>query len=624
MAKTASSIFKTFLLSLLIVGQVHFAYAQTASLLPNAVQQFFDNNGNPLTSGTVTTYIPSTGTLKTTWQDSGKVTPWANPLTLNAAGRPPNDKGIYGDGSYRQLVKDRNGNIIWDQTTSSTGSGSTATTSTGDGDLVGTIKPWAGMTAPNQYAFTYGQELNRTTFATLYTAITSTQAVFCNSGSPILNGLSDTTNFWIGMQVEVSCSGLSFTTIIGKTATTVTMAVNANVTTNVSATFFPWGGGNHTTTFNLPDFRGLIPVGNNNMGGVASANLTTTYYGPAGPDSIGGIGGAQSKTLSLANLPAQTPAGNITSTLIDGGAVFYGFNVPGTNVGFGGVATGGDQRAATAELTINSSFTGTPFPGQSNTAFSGITPSRTANYIIKTTPDTNSASASGVTSLGSMTGDIACGTGILCTGNIISSNVIPLGTSGGIPYYNTTTTVLSSGLLTANQLVLGGGAGTSPATLGSLGTTSTLLHGNAGGAPAFGSVVAADLSAALIANATDYAAGTSSTTLITPSIIYPSETTTTFGTTTTFNFATFINTAVTLTANITTQTLSNVVAGKAGSIRFIQSGAGSFTTVWNSIFKFAGGTTPTLTTGSTTAIDVLSYNCITATYCQATLAKDVK
>lgn len=66
-------------------------------------------------------------------------------------------------------------------------------------------------------------------------------------------------------------------------------------------------------------------------------------------------------------------------------------------------------------------------------------------------------------------------------------------TSGGVLYASGTTSVASSALLTANQLVLGGGAGTAPATLGSLGTTTTLLHGNASGAPTFGAVVSADM-----------------------------------------------------------------------------------------------------------------------------------
>lgn len=63
------------------------------------------------------------------------------------------------------------------------------------------------------------------------------------------------------------------------------------------------------------------------------------------------------------------------------------------------------------------------------------------------------------------------------------------GTSGGIPYFSAASTWASSAALAANQLVLGGGAGTAPATLGSLGTTTTVYHGNAAGAGTFSAVV---------------------------------------------------------------------------------------------------------------------------------------
>jgi len=72
------------------------------------------------------------------------------------------------------------------------------------------------------------------------------------------------------------------------------------------------------------------------------------------------------------------------------------------------------------------------------------------------------------------------------------------GTSGGIPFFDSATTIASSAVLTANQLVLGGGAATTPATLGSLGTTATVLHGNAAGAPTFGAVaLSSDVSGTL-------------------------------------------------------------------------------------------------------------------------------
>ena len=74
---------------------------------------------------------------------------------------------------------------------------------------------------------------------------------------------------------------------------------------------------------------------------------------------------------------------------------------------------------------------------------------------------------------------------------------ISSGTSGGVPYFNSTSTIASSGALTANQIVLGGGA-SGPAALGSLGTVNTVLHGNAGGAPSFSAVsLTADVSGIL-------------------------------------------------------------------------------------------------------------------------------
>jgi hypothetical protein len=75
---------------------------------------------------------------------------------------------------------------------------------------------------------------------------------------------------------------------------------------------------------------------------------------------------------------------------------------------------------------------------------------------------------------------------------------ITSGTSGGIPYFSAANAIASSAALAANQIVLGGGAGVAPATLGSLGTTTTVLHGNAGGAPTFGAVsLTADVSGTL-------------------------------------------------------------------------------------------------------------------------------
>ncbi len=77
-------------------------------------------------------------------------------------------------------------------------------------------------------------------------------------------------------------------------------------------------------------------------------------------------------------------------------------------------------------------------------------------------------------------------TGVLPVAN--GGTALASGTSGGVLGYTGSGTLASSGALTASRLVLGGGAGATPTVLGSLGTTTTLLHGNAAGAPTFAAV----------------------------------------------------------------------------------------------------------------------------------------
>jgi hypothetical protein len=90
-----------------------------ATILPQAETTFTDSNGVPLAGGTVTFYIPGTTTPKDTWQNSGQSILNSNPVVLDSAGRAI----IYGSGSYRQVVKDSAGNLIWDQVTAEPGAG---------------------------------------------------------------------------------------------------------------------------------------------------------------------------------------------------------------------------------------------------------------------------------------------------------------------------------------------------------------------------------------------------------------------------------------------------------------------------------------------------------------------
>lgn len=95
------------------------APALGGTLVPNAQQTFVDANGQPYAGGQVYFYSPNTLTPKTTWKDALETIPNANPVALDSAGRAI----IYGDGTYRQILKDQFGNTIWDQLTQGQGGG---------------------------------------------------------------------------------------------------------------------------------------------------------------------------------------------------------------------------------------------------------------------------------------------------------------------------------------------------------------------------------------------------------------------------------------------------------------------------------------------------------------------
>ncbi|QOZ67156.1 tail fiber protein [Bradyrhizobium arachidis] len=250
---------------------------------------------------------------------------------------------------------------------------------------VGTVITTAGFTAPTNYAFAYGQAVSRTAFSALFSSLTLAQSGSISSGSPTITGVADITQLGSGMPVEAL--GIpAGTTITGCSGTSCTMSANATSTRTGTITYFAYGNGDGSTTFNLPDYRGRIMVARTNMGGADPGTLTSTYYGTS-PTALGNPGGAQSSTLVTANLPPYTPAGSITNgaiTVVPAGSSFLPNNGGSiiSNSSPSGVF-GGSGTLSASQAT--STFSGTAQGGISS-AFSRVPPSKIVNYAIRLTP----------------------------------------------------------------------------------------------------------------------------------------------------------------------------------------------------------------------------------------------
>jgi len=96
-----------------------------------------------------------------------------------------------------------------------------------------------------------------------------------------------------------------------------------------------WGAGDGSTTFNLPDYRGRLGIGKDNMGGTAANRITTAGSGVDGL-TLGASGGAQNVALTIAQLPSHDHGG-FTSWL---GDHTHGYVRPNPTIFFGG---GGGQ-----------------------------------------------------------------------------------------------------------------------------------------------------------------------------------------------------------------------------------------------------------------------------------------
>jgi microcystin-dependent protein len=72
-------------------------------------------------------------------------------------------------------------------------------------------------------------------------------------------------------------------------------------------------GGNGSTTFNLPDLRGRVIIGLDNMGGIASGRVSSTSVGGLNATTLGGAGGEDAHKMTTAELASHNHQGKALS-----------------------------------------------------------------------------------------------------------------------------------------------------------------------------------------------------------------------------------------------------------------------------------------------------------------------
>ena len=308
------------------------------SISLSLTQRYDKTSHEPLDGGLLYFYAAGTSTPQSAYQDISLTIPWPNPITLDSGGNIP--QLFFADG----YIKIRLANSA----------GVTQISS----DYVLVMGPTAGAgAAPSVDATTI---LATGDLKARYAVGTLSGWVRAN-GRTIGSAASSAAE-----RANADCEDLF--------AHLWTEDANLSVSTGRGASAAADFAANKT--IGLPDWRGRALAFLDDLGNSAAGRLTATYFGTAATVLGAASTPTESKTLVTGNLPAYTPAGTVSTSIVNGANLV---RTGGSSSPTGGAAVAGDG-AVTVSAT--STFTGTA-QGGTSTAFSIIQPTMLATIYIK-------------------------------------------------------------------------------------------------------------------------------------------------------------------------------------------------------------------------------------------------
>jgi microcystin-dependent protein len=284
-----------------------------------SLSQQFDSTGAPLNGGLLYFYAAGTTTPQSAYQDYSLTIPYPNPMVLDSAGRIP---AFYlADGQIKVVLKDSAGvtQVSADNLLVVGASAGTGTPPTVDATTVfstGDIKARYDTSAITGWVRSNGRTVGNASSGGTERANADTEDLFV---------------FLYNLDSALSVSG-------GR---------GANAAADYAA----------NKTIALPDFRGRVIAGFDDMGNSAASRLTATTMTGTG---IGATGGTQTHVLTEAQMPVHdhgvTDPGHLHQVRYTATSIATGGGSAGLPSAAG--LSGANSDSATTGITVNNAGSG--------------------------------------------------------------------------------------------------------------------------------------------------------------------------------------------------------------------------------------------------------------------------